>query len=92
MRAWWGCSTATTTAASSVLLAHAWERDGVRGVDPKSARVDASGVVVLKELGEVSTTVSRRTRALDAQRGRLVGVGPKSKIELVIATDPKPCR
>lgn len=76
-----------------LILAHAWERDGARGTDLESARLDASGVVVLRALGEVFRDGCRGAGEPKVRStGRLLGVGTKGKVELVIERDPKPCR
>jgi hypothetical protein len=76
-----------------LVLAYAWERDGARGTDLKSAKVDAGGVVVLRELGEVFRDGCRGGGEPKVRStGRLLAVGAKGKVELVIERDPKPCR
>jgi len=76
-----------------LVLAYAWERDGVRGTDLKSARVDAGGVVILRELGEVHRDGCHGAGEPKVRStGRLLAVGAKGKVELVIERDPRPCR
>lgn len=77
-----------------LLLAYAWEREGARGTDLKTARVDSGGVVVLRELGELDRDACHATAGPKVHSaGRLVAVRPAGKpAELVIEREPKPCR
>ena len=77
-----------------LLLAYAWERAGVRGTDLRTAKVDAGGVVVLRELGEIFRDGCQgRDEPKVRSTGRLFAVHAAGKpIELVIDRDVKACR
>ena len=73
-----------------LVLAYAWERDGARGIDLKSAKIDANGVVVLRELGEVFRDGCRGGGEPKVRStGRLLAVAAKGKVELVIEREAK---
>ena len=76
-----------------LLLAYAWERDGARGADLSSAKVETSGMVVLREFGEIFRD-GCRAGALTKERstGRLVAVGAKGRATLVVERETKACR
>ena len=67
-----------------LVLAYAWERDGARGIDLKSAKIDANGVVVLRELGEVFRDGCRGGGEPKVRStGRLLAVGVEDGGEAV---------